>query len=79
MAEQQSAGRVTGIGGVFFLADEDNQALAKWYQEYLGIRIEAWGGAFSTGEPIWRKTAGRRRGTSRPRIANGSRRRARGS
>ncbi|MEM7077236.1 MAG: VOC family protein [Pseudomonadota bacterium] len=37
-------GRVTGIGGVFFLADEDHAALAAWYEKNLGIALEAWGG-----------------------------------
>ena len=45
-AEAQSEqARVTGIGGVFFLANEDNDKLAKWYQEHLGISLEGWGGA----------------------------------
>ncbi len=36
--------KVTGIGGVFFLAGEDNVKLAKWYEEHLGIALEPWGG-----------------------------------
>lgn len=36
--------RVTGIGGVFFLANEDNDKLAKWYEEHLGISLQDWGG-----------------------------------
>lgn len=32
----QAREKVTGIGGVFFRAD-DPQALAEWYQEHLGI------------------------------------------
>ena len=40
-----SAGKVTGIGGVFFLANDDNKALADWYKEHLGIPLEEWGGA----------------------------------
>ena len=36
--------RVTGIGGVFFKA-QDPQALGRWYQEHLGIDIQDWGGA----------------------------------
>lgn len=36
--------KVTGIGGVFFLA-RDPAALAGWYQEHLGMRLEAFGGA----------------------------------
>ena len=38
------AGRVTGVGGIFIKSD-DPRALAKWYQEVLGINFEAWGGA----------------------------------
>ena len=29
-------GRATGIGGVFFRA-RDTEALAKWYEEHLGL------------------------------------------
>jgi predicted enzyme related to lactoylglutathione lyase len=36
--------RVTGIGGVFFKA-RDPEALAAWYQEHLGVRLEDFGGA----------------------------------
>ena len=43
MAEEQK-GRVTGIGGVFFLANDDNKALAKWYEDVLGIPMQEWGG-----------------------------------
>ncbi len=41
---KESAGRVTGIGGVFFLANKDNIRLAKWYEEHLGIPLQEWGG-----------------------------------
>ncbi len=44
MAEQDSAGRVTGIGGVFFLANADNAKLARWYEEHLGMPMQEWGG-----------------------------------
>jgi len=37
--------RVTGIGGIFFKSRSDNAALAAWYEKYLGIRLEPWGGA----------------------------------
>jgi len=37
--------KVTGIGGVFFKSTQDHKALAAWYQEHLGIRLEDWGGA----------------------------------
>ena len=36
--------RVTGIGGVFFLA-KDPQALRAWYKTHLGIDVQDWGGA----------------------------------
>ena len=36
--------RVTGIGGVFFKA-KDPKALAAWYVEHLGVKLEDWGGA----------------------------------
>ena len=44
MADQDNAGRVTGIGGVFFLANEDNESLARWYEKHLGIPLQQWGG-----------------------------------
>ena len=36
--------RITGIGGVFFKAN-DPKALGAWYQKYLGLSFEEWGGA----------------------------------
>jgi predicted enzyme related to lactoylglutathione lyase len=36
--------RVTGIGGVFFKA-QDPKALSAWYAEHLGIKLNDWGGA----------------------------------
>jgi predicted enzyme related to lactoylglutathione lyase len=36
--------RVTGIGGVFFEA-QDAQALRAWYARHLGIDVQSWGGA----------------------------------
>ncbi len=36
--------RVTGIGGIFFMA-KDPGALRAWYQKHLGIDVQAWGGA----------------------------------
>jgi predicted enzyme related to lactoylglutathione lyase len=36
--------RVTGIGGVFFKA-QDPKALAAWYQTHLGMALEDFGGA----------------------------------
>ena len=40
----EPAGRVTGVGGVFFKA-KDPKALAAWYRDVLGLQMEAWGGA----------------------------------
>jgi predicted enzyme related to lactoylglutathione lyase len=37
--------KITGIGGVFFKAKDDQEALAAWYQKNLGMPLEAWGGA----------------------------------
>ena len=39
--------RVTGIGGVFFKAN-DPKALAAWYKRHLGIDVQEWGGAAFT-------------------------------
>jgi predicted enzyme related to lactoylglutathione lyase len=53
--------RVTGIGGVFFKA-KDPKALAVWYAEHLGIKMNDWGGASfkwsdevpaTTGQTAW--------------------------
>ena len=44
MADQLEPGRVTGIGGVFFLANKDNESLARWYEANLGIALQSWGG-----------------------------------
>ncbi|MES2696785.1 MAG: VOC family protein [Verrucomicrobiota bacterium] len=35
--------RVTGIGGIFFKA-EDPKKLGAWYKKHLGIPVEEWGG-----------------------------------
>jgi predicted enzyme related to lactoylglutathione lyase len=40
----QQAGRITGVGGIF-VKSKDPKALAAWYRDVLGIRIEAYGGA----------------------------------
>ena len=37
-------GHITGIGGVFFKAN-DPKTLAAWYRDVLGMPVEAWGGA----------------------------------
>jgi predicted enzyme related to lactoylglutathione lyase len=47
--------RVTGIGGIFFMA-QDAPALQAWYRRHLGVDVQDWGGtAFSwtdeNGEP----------------------------
>lgn len=42
--------RVRGIGGIFFKAN-DPAALSRWYEEYLGVPVESWGGA----RFVWRE------------------------
>jgi catechol 2,3-dioxygenase-like lactoylglutathione lyase family enzyme len=37
-------GRITGVGGVFFKS-KDPKALAAWYRDVLGLKVEDWGGA----------------------------------
>lgn len=37
--------KVTGIGGVFLKSRSDAKALAAWYQEHLGMKLEDFGGA----------------------------------
>ena len=50
--------RVTGIGGIFFTA-KDPGALRAWYQQHLGIDVQAWGGtAFSWADSAGQPTAG---------------------
>jgi predicted enzyme related to lactoylglutathione lyase len=46
--------RVTGIGGIFFSAN-DPVALRAWYQRHLGIDVQPWGGTAFT----WTDAAGR--------------------
>jgi predicted enzyme related to lactoylglutathione lyase len=53
--------RVTGIGGIFFKAN-DPAALQAWYKTHLGVDVQAWGGtAFrwvdDAGEPVGGTTA----------------------
>jgi predicted enzyme related to lactoylglutathione lyase len=36
--------KVTGIGGIFFKAN-DKAKLAAWYREHLGVDVQSWGGA----------------------------------
>ena len=45
--------RVTGIGGIFFNAN-DPVALRAWYKRHLGIDVQEWGGAAFT----WTDAAG---------------------
>ena len=40
----EPAGHITGVGGVFFKS-KDPKALAAWYRDVLGLRVESWGGA----------------------------------
>ena len=49
----EPAGRITGVGGVFFKA-KDPKALAAWYRDVLGLR--------------WKAGAARRCATTRPSI-----------
>jgi hypothetical protein len=39
--------RVTGIGGIFFKAN-DAPALQAWYKRHLGIDVQEWGGTAFT-------------------------------
>jgi predicted enzyme related to lactoylglutathione lyase len=53
--------RVTGIGGVFFVA-KDPAALSAWYKEHLGVDVQDWGGAAfrwtdASGTPVGGTTA----------------------
>ena len=43
-APAETAGHITGVGGVFFKS-KDPKALAAWYRDVLGMTIEVWGGA----------------------------------
>ena len=40
----EPAGHITGVGGIFFKS-KDPKALAAWYRDVLGLKIESWGGA----------------------------------
>lgn len=40
----EPAGHITGVGGVFFKS-KDPKALAAWYRDVLGLKVESWGGA----------------------------------
>ncbi len=52
-AGAQEAGRVTGIGGFFFRA-EDPAALGRWYAEHLGVDEVP----DSYDEPVWEQDGG---------------------
>ena len=41
--EGTNMAKVTGFGGIFFKA-RDPGALADWYAQHLGLRVEEWGG-----------------------------------
>ena len=43
-ARAEAPGRVTGVGGIF-VRSKDPKALAAWYRDVLGIKLESWGGA----------------------------------
>lgn len=40
----ETAGHITGVGGVFFKA-KGPKALAAWYRDVLGLPLQPWGGA----------------------------------
>ena len=40
----QAAGKITGVGGIFFKS-HDPKALMAWYRDVLGVHLESWGGA----------------------------------
>ena len=40
----EPVGRITGVGGIF-VKSKDPKALAAWYRDVLGVKLEAWGGA----------------------------------
>ena len=44
LAADESAGHITGVGGIFFKA-KDPKALVAWYRDVLGLPLEKWGGA----------------------------------
>lgn len=48
--DTQPAGRITGLGGIFFKS-RDPGALAAWYRETLGIGMEGWDGAMFAPAP----------------------------
>ena len=43
--KRNTMAKVTGIGGVFIKAKNDDRALASWYEKHLGLKLESFGGA----------------------------------
>jgi len=43
-APADPVGHITGVGGVF-VTSKDPKALAAWYRDVLGVKLESWGGA----------------------------------
>jgi catechol 2,3-dioxygenase-like lactoylglutathione lyase family enzyme len=43
-AMAESTGHITGVGGIF-IKSSNPKALADWYRDVLGVKIEDWGGA----------------------------------
>ena len=41
---ESGVGRITGVGGIF-VRSKDPKALAAWYRDVLGLKVEDWGGA----------------------------------
>jgi predicted enzyme related to lactoylglutathione lyase len=44
LAADETAGHITGVGGIFFKA-KNPKALIAWYRDVLGLPLEKWGGA----------------------------------
>jgi len=40
----EPVGHITGLGGLF-VRSKDPKALAAWYRDVLGLKVESWGGA----------------------------------
>lgn len=60
MEARVTAGRVTGIGGVFLRA-RDPETLGAWYRERLGLDVQTWGETRGT-TFAWRELGVERRG-----------------
>jgi predicted enzyme related to lactoylglutathione lyase len=48
--EDTNMAKVIGLGGIFFKA-RDPGALADWYAQHLGLRVEEWGGVRFDDDP----------------------------